>query len=571
LDGAHTIYVRAKDDDNDYSTNYSDGFTIDATPPTLTSITISDSSGYTTSQTPSISIVSSGSPSHIAFSCNGGSNYSSWISYESPITSFNITNGATGCVGTNGSKTITAKLKDTLGNESTTTSDTTYYDTTGPSTPGIPSTTSPTTDATPTWNFTASTDDGAGLASPPYTIQWCMDSGYTGCSSNTATSPTNSYTHSVTLSTGTWYARVQAQDVLGNPSSWTGNGTVDITSPSNVSPTISLGSVTPDPTSDTTPLISGTALDSDGTISTVEYQVDSTAGSWSACTPDDGTFNGASETFTCTSAVLLDGAHTIYVRAKDDDNDYSTNYSDGFTVTVATGGDSNYKRNRPSHDPKSNPDDKISGTITLTKINDNALQSPLTEISGAWKYYISKKTKPSFYGTGSPNGLYVRVSVWPNTQICQTHVIGGAWWCESNQDLSTGTHRIDVQYGSKLLPPFNLSIAPGYTALNNLNTTSSLTRAIGVTSSLPSGSSNFAPVTNNIKSSPALPILNSNSQTSVTSASQNNEETIFGKILKGSVKGASSTGRNNVTGALVIAGLCGIITMIITNIVIRKK
>lgn len=101
-------------------------------PPTLTSITIADTSGYTSSTTPTISIVSSNSPAYVAFSCNSGTNWSSWIAYADSISSFNITNGSTGCDSINGSKIITAKLKDSLGNESTTVNDTTYFDNTPP-------------------------------------------------------------------------------------------------------------------------------------------------------------------------------------------------------------------------------------------------------------------------------------------------------------------------------------------------------------------------------------------------------------------------------------------------------
>lgn len=99
-------------------------------------------------------------------------------------------------------------------------------------------------------------------------------------------------------------------------------------------PSISLGTVYPDPIGDTTPKITGTATDSAG-VSSVEFQVDSTSGSWTACSADDGGFGETSETFTCTTSTLSSGAHTIYVRATDSGNNTTTsgNYStDTFTI-----------------------------------------------------------------------------------------------------------------------------------------------------------------------------------------------------------------------------------------------
>ncbi len=112
-----------------------------------------------------------------------------------------------------------------------------YIDTTGPSTPGTPSTSTPTSDTTPTWSWTASTDSGSGLASSAtYSVQWCTDSGFSGCSSNTSTTTTNSFTHSTALADGTWYVRIRATDDLGNNSSYSSNGTVvvDSTSPNSI-------------------------------------------------------------------------------------------------------------------------------------------------------------------------------------------------------------------------------------------------------------------------------------------------------------------------------------------------
>lgn len=99
-------------------------------------------------------------------------------------------------------------------------------------------------------------------------------------------------------------------------------------------PSISLTALSPDPTTDTTPTLSGSATDSLGTVSNVQFQMDATSGSWSSCSSDDGTYDEATETFTCTSSALPDGSHTMYVRATDSNgNTTSSSYaSDTFTI-----------------------------------------------------------------------------------------------------------------------------------------------------------------------------------------------------------------------------------------------
>lgn len=98
----------------------------------------------------------------------------------------------------------------------------------------------------------------------------------------------------------------------------------------NVPPSITLTPLTPDPTADNTPTLSGSVTDLLGTINTVEYQIDGTSGSWSTCPPTDGSYNSATEAFTCTTTTLLDGNRTIYIRSTDSNNNTTPNAS---TVT----------------------------------------------------------------------------------------------------------------------------------------------------------------------------------------------------------------------------------------------
>lgn len=101
-------------------------------------------------------------------------------------------------------------------------------------------------------------------------------------------------------------------------------------------PSISLTALSPDPDTNNTPYLTGTATDAMGTVSNVQFQMDGTSGSWSNCTANDGSFDSASETFTCTVATALsDGLHTMYVRTTDSNNNTTTNANaatDTFTI-----------------------------------------------------------------------------------------------------------------------------------------------------------------------------------------------------------------------------------------------
>ena len=106
-----------------------------------------------------------------------------------------------------------------------------------PSVPGTPTTTSYlTSNTTPLWNWTASSDPGSSLASPPYIVEWSMDPNFINNVSST-TSSTNSITLPQSLTPGNWYIRVSAKNSLGLVSNYSANGEVTIvaisTNPSN--------------------------------------------------------------------------------------------------------------------------------------------------------------------------------------------------------------------------------------------------------------------------------------------------------------------------------------------------
>lgn len=165
-------------------------------------------------------------------------------------------------------------------------------------------------------------------------------------------------------------------------------------------PSISLTALTPDPNSDNTPTLSGTATDTLGTVSAVQFQMDSTSGSWTACTADDGSFDEASEAFTCTVAsALSDGSHTIYVRSTDSNSNTTSNAdasTDSFTIDTTapvsfdldSPGDNSYTNSeRPTFKWKATSD----ATAGLSK-------------------YVLEIDNPSI-GTGQPSGDFTIDSI----------------------------------------------------------------------------------------------------------------------------------------------------------------
>lgn len=106
----------------------------------------------------------------------------------------------------------------------------------GPSVPGQPTATSPTTDTTPTFTWTASTD------TDHYEVEWSTDSTFasgvvTGTSvSATCTLSTTACGGPTGLTAGTWYVRVRAVDTAGLQSAYSASGQVVIQAVASPSP-----------------------------------------------------------------------------------------------------------------------------------------------------------------------------------------------------------------------------------------------------------------------------------------------------------------------------------------------
>ncbi|MFA7301447.1 MAG: right-handed parallel beta-helix repeat-containing protein [Candidatus Shapirobacteria bacterium] len=201
---------------------YSSGTTIPPSAPTLNSISIGDSNGFTNDTTPTITLVTSGSPTNIAFSCDSGSSWSAWITYATTISTFNITSGATGCNSTNGSKTIMAKVKNVYDLESENVSDSTYFDNTGPTGSIVNTSGNPTNNATPTLNLNIS-DVGVGTTGAQMRFScdntnWSNWETYQSVKTNFNIKPVV-VTYGCDTSDGSRTVYVQYRDLLQNSSS----------------------------------------------------------------------------------------------------------------------------------------------------------------------------------------------------------------------------------------------------------------------------------------------------------------------------------------------------------------
>ncbi len=195
--------------------------------------------------------------------------------------------------------------------------------------------TNPTTDTTPT--FTGSTTDSISTIS---SVQFQVDGtggSWSSCTADDGTFDETSESFScttATLSAGTHTVYFRSTDSNSNISSNASKSvTIDATAPS-----ISLSALSPDPTTDTTPTLTGTATDSSSTVASVRFQVDGTSGTWSNCTASDGAFDESSESFSCTSSLLEEGEHTMYVRATDNGGNVTASgsyASDTFTIDAS--------------------------------------------------------------------------------------------------------------------------------------------------------------------------------------------------------------------------------------------
>jgi hypothetical protein len=226
-DGTWYFRVRAVDaatNASSYSANGSRSIDVTAPNTTITSSAI----GTTQTRTADFTFTSSEGGSTFQCQLDGGG-YSTCTSPRS----------YTGV--TVGSHTVNVRAIDAASNTDASPAAETWTveDTTAPTVPGTPATTTPTIDPTPTWTWGASTDS---FGVDHYEVQWCGNSGFSGCNSNTANASSATYTHTVDLAVGTWYFRVRAVDAATNASAYSANGSVEVQVPPL---TISTFAITP--------------------------------------------------------------------------------------------------------------------------------------------------------------------------------------------------------------------------------------------------------------------------------------------------------------------------------------
>lgn len=180
----------------------------------------------------------------------------------------------------------------------------------------------------------------------------------------------------------------------------------------SIPPTVSLNTLQNSQLSDNTPTLTGTASDANGSISSVEFQIDSTSGTWSNCMSNDGTFNEQSEIFSCTPITeLSEGSHTMYVRAKD------SNYN-----TTPIG----------SYDSKTFTIDTIFPSLAITYIDQYKVTST--------RWMINRK--PLFEGIADPNTtIQVQIPT-ANISTSITSNSNGYWSWKSTTDLPLGTYQV---------------------------------------------------------------------------------------------------------------------------------
>jgi hypothetical protein len=203
-----------------------------------------------------------------------------------------------------------------LGQEAT---DQFAIDTVAPTTPGTPSTTTPTSNSRPSWSWTASTDVTNGLAATPYTVEWSQSPSFL-TTIYSSTSNTTTFTHSTPLTDGTWYMRVKALDSTGNVSSYSPIGSVSINTGAPTG-TITINSNELYTKSESVTLqLSASSGYFPGT-SNIQMKISNNADL------SDGVYEAFSSTKNWTLSSG-DGNKTVYVQFKDSTNNQSGAYSD---------------------------------------------------------------------------------------------------------------------------------------------------------------------------------------------------------------------------------------------------
>ena len=131
------------------------------------------------------------------------------------------------------------------------------------------------------------------------------------------------------LDDGEHLVQVRAIDTAANTTTTANYATATFTIDTGA-PSVTLAALSPDPTKDNTPTLSGLATDTTSPITLVEYRFDD--GDWIAAEAINGTFDELSEDFIFTIAELDDGEHLVEIRTTDAAGNASSLASHTFTV-----------------------------------------------------------------------------------------------------------------------------------------------------------------------------------------------------------------------------------------------
>ncbi|WP_304504116.1 Ig-like domain-containing protein [Corallococcus sp. EGB] len=289
-DGAHTVSAQAMDTSGNVSPTTSVGFNVDTTPPVAPVISTPAQNAQLNTTTPTFT---------------GTAEAGSTVTVREGATvlcttTANAVTGAWSCVSsvtlTSGSHTVTATAQDAAGNTGPASAGRTFVvDVTPPAAPVI---TAPASGAAV--NTTTPTFSGFAEAGSTVTV---VVGGVTVCTATANASGAWSCVSTTTLPQGTVTASSTATDAAGNTSTpSTTSFTVDTVPPP--APVITAPTANSTVTTKT-PTLSGTA-EANSTVTVRE-------GTTVLCT----TTANASGAWSCTSASLAEGAHTITATARD--------------------------------------------------------------------------------------------------------------------------------------------------------------------------------------------------------------------------------------------------------------
>ncbi len=336
-------------------------------------------------------------------------------------------------------------------------------DSTSPTDPGSPTTSSTASDTTPTWTWTASTD-AVALASSPYQMQWSTSSAF---SSNvfSDTASTNSFTHSTALADSTWYFRVKAVDSVANESNYSSAGSltvdttapvsIDVSSPADNSYTNeSLPTFKWKQTTDATSGMSKYQLVVDGR--TIMDNISPTDPGGDHIREDDDKY------------VKYDGDY-IEARSKNDNNKLANGTYSWEVKAIDNAGNARGSGTRTLYVDMDKPAVQLD---SLANVFDLAIQTT----SDDGDAYATTEQRPTFKGVGDA-GTTIIVTINSDPITCETTVKDDSTWeCKIDVDIPFGTHTVTITAENEAgnistLPSFTLFVSSGSLDTTLLDTT----------------------------------------------------------------------------------------------------